>query len=254
MPAAGHGGQAVLCAHIEDLCGFVRRRGIPRFTDFLDEYAQSVAQGVLRRQAQGCRWMWYGGYEEAGRRLLGIFPEGQEPSAEAFPLTALRTPIPKGSTLTHRDFLGAALALGIKREVVGDILITGEFAVLFALPQVGELICRELRQAGRAGICFTETDAQDIHYVQRFEQSEKSVASLRLEGVVAALLDCARSEAAEKILQGLVSVNGFTEEKCTRQLSGGERISVRGRGKFIVLADGRVTRKGRQLIQIKRFV
>ena len=122
------------------------------------------------------------------------------------------------------------------------------------LPQVGELICRELRQAGRAGICFTETDAQNIHYVQRFEQSEKSVASLRLDGVVAALLDCARSEAAEKILQGLVSVNGFTEEKCTRQLSGGERISVRGRGKFIVLADGRVTRKGRQLIQIKRFV
>lgn len=254
MPAAGPGAQAVLCAHIEDLCSFVRRRGVPRFTDFLDEYAQSAAERVFRREAQGCQRLWYGGYQQASRRLLGIFPKEQEPLKEAFPLIALRTVIPKGFTLTHRDFLGAALALGIKREVVGDILITGEFAILFALPQAGELICRELRQAGRVGVCFEETEAGDIQYTQRFEESQKSVASLRLDAVVAALLDCARSDAAERIEQGLVSVDGFIEEKCTRQLSGGERISVRGRGKFIVSADGRFTRKGRQLIQIKRFV
>lgn len=254
MAAAGSGAQAVFCAHIEDLCGFVRRRGFPRFTDFLDEHAQSVAEGVLRRQGQGCSWLWYGGYKEASRRLLGVFPKTQEPSGELFPLVALRTPIPKGFTLTHRDFLGAALALGIKREVVGDILITGEFAILFALPQAGGLICQELRQVGRVGVRFTEADAKDIHYTQRFEESEKSVASLRLDAVVAALLGCARSEAAERISQGLVAVGGLTEEKCTRLIAGGERISVRGAGKFIVSADGRVTRKGRQLIQIKRFV
>ena len=254
MPGAGRGAQELFCAHIEDLCGFVRQRTVPRFTDFLDEAAQSAAQNLLRTHGQGCQHLWYGGYPQASRRLLGIFPKAQEPSAEAFPIAALRTQIPKGFTLTHRDFLGAALALGIKREVVGDILITGEFAVLFVLPQAGSLICQELQRVGRVGVRFEETDAKDICYTQRFEEVQQSVASLRLDAVVAALAGCARSEAAGKITQGLVSVDGFIEEKCTRQLSGKEHISVRGVGKFIVSADGRVTRKGRQLIQIKRFV
>ena len=80
------------------------------------------------------------------------------------------------------------------------------------------------------------------------------MASLRLDAVTAALLNCARSEAAGRIEQGLVSVDGFQEGKGTRLLQGGERIAVRGVGKFLVEADGSVTRKGRQRILIKRFV
>lgn len=252
MPAAKEGPLGLLQAHVGDLCRFVENRGIPRFTDFLDEAAAAAAENAAR--AQGCPHLWYGGYESASRRLLGLFPPWQEPETGLFPITALRTKMPKGDTLTHRDFLGAALALGIKREVVGDILITEESAILFALPQAGELIRRDLSRVGRAGVCFEPVALGDISYTQRFLESEKSVSSLRLDCVVSALSNCSRGEAAEKIALGLVSVDGLTEEKGTRKLSGGERVSIRGEGKFIVDSDGRMTRKGRQLIQIKRFV
>lgn len=211
-----------------------------------------MVQDLCTRSLQPC--LWFGGYEGAQRRVLGVFPDYMEPAASAFPIQAFCAQIPKGYSLTHRDFLGAILALGIKREVVGDILIEGSQAWFFVLEQAAALIAQELCRVGRVGIRLEKADGREAAAHQRFEERDASVASMRLDAVVSALCACSRGQAAALVQAGLVSVRGLVRENCSAAIESGDTLSVRGKGKFIVESSGATTKKGRTRIHIKRYI
>ena len=58
--------------------------------------------------------------------------------------------------LSHRDILGSLMALGIKRETVGDILIEEGRAVVFVCGDVKEYILNQVEKIGRVGVDMTE--------------------------------------------------------------------------------------------------
>ncbi len=117
-----------LCAHISDLAELSRKTGVPRFSRFLNE-REAIVAGYGAAQAKCSKPFFYGGYDGAARTVCGFF-EGtyaeEMPREELFPVCAVTFSFRRVDKLSHRDFLGAVLAAGLERRVVGDILVAGD--------------------------------------------------------------------------------------------------------------------------------
>ena len=126
-------------------------RNIPAATDFLSP-AQLAWAGDLLRLAGFTDYAVLGGYETAERRLLLFLPDWLERSdAESqSPIRCLRAAFREEYRLTHRDFLGSLMGMGIVREKVGDILVGPDSADLIVLDTVADFLLQSWDSAGRA--------------------------------------------------------------------------------------------------------
>lgn len=88
--------------------------------------------------------------------------------------------------LTHRDYLGALMSLGIRRECIGDILLSEDGAYLFVLDTVAPLVCDELSSVGRCSVCVRAGRAEELPSGKSARHQTATVASLRLDAVLAA--------------------------------------------------------------------
>ena len=165
-------------------------------------------------------------------------------------IKAVRIRCPFG-TPGHRDFLGAALGLGIERDRLGDILIDGETAWLFCLPTVKQHLLLNLDKVGRWGVKTREIALADVPRQERkMKELVFSVKSPRLDAVCAGMFGLSRTTAAEAIAQGLVTLNYAACLKCDTQVKGGDILSLRGKGKGVILdAGGTLSRKGRLFVR-----
>ncbi len=213
---------------------------------------------------------FWGGYPEAQRRLYICLPgfyayslpdsesEAVEPSelAKLFDelsehLTAIYIKKRVYVELTHRDYMGAILGLGIDRSRIGDIVMTEEGAVVFAEPRIADYIRSSLSEVGRDHVRL-EAVPKDIKLSQSFEALSGTVASARLDSVVSEL-------AKELIRRGLVEHNYFEASATDSPVSSGDVISIRreGRvkgGKFIVDSADELTAKGRIRLTARKYL
>ena len=225
----------------------------PRFIGFLDEYGQEIvltaASSVGYRDA-----LLYGGYENSERNYLGVFPEYMQPDVSLFPITPVTMRYREADRPSHRDFLGAMLALGIKREAVGDILVgTGE-CVAFLSDSVAGLVVGELTKVGLIGIKIQEGRGEELPVTFGFREISGTVGSERLDCIVALVTKLSREKASALISGGNVRINGCTELSVSRKLEEGDRLSVKGCGKFIVEGFGANTRKGRVHVTCQKYI
>lgn len=225
----------------------------PRFTSFLDERQREIAQELLNHYR--CEsYLFYGGTEGCGRVMLGVFPDGEEADPGQFPIAALRvSPKGKTTTLTHRDYLGALMSLQIKRETIGDILPEEDGAVIFVNEDIAEFIRLNLAEIGRCSVKVEECAGEITARTQEFDEITGTVPSLRLDCVVALVMRKSRSIAVRAIESGLVRLNYVETENAAKQLSGGDVISIRGLGKFILTDEIRTTKKERNLITVQHY-
>ena len=194
-----------LMRHVEDLARAAFGRGIARYSAFLSDREQQLAQAALNRAGapeESCRFE--GGWPDAERRVLCLEPEDCYPASPVC-CVRLRCRALAGAQLpVHKDYLGSLMGLELRREALGDIVLPPEepgTAYLFALEPAAALICQELRSVGR-----TEVTAQQLALdeVPEFAQAERrlqtaTVSSLRLDAVLAAMLRCSRGMAAELV-------------------------------------------------------
>ena len=241
----------ILTERIDDLLRQSENHSRPQFLGFLRPEEVSSALTVLSRNP---RCMLYGGYEEAERLFLGVFPDFMEPSSDYFPIDAITITFREQDTLTHRDFLGAVLSLGIERQTIGDILVEKGRAVMFVNRDVSDFILNELRLVGRVGVTLEKGFFGQLPCASRLCEQSFTVASLRLDCVVAAVCNVSRGTAVELIEGGKVSVNSVITEKITRVLTQEDKITVRSNGKFKIKNLGGETKKGRLKIIIDKYV
>ena len=157
--------------------------------------------------------------------------------------------------LSHRDYLGALMALGIKRNVLGDIVTDGREKYLFCDKVCADFIIRELCRIGRDTVtCRTVQTTLDFSPVIEYEEVSVTAASLRVDGVVHALCRISRERAAQMIAADLVEKNYFAVHDADKKVESGDILSVRGFGKFIVDSTDEVTKKGRIRIQARKYV
>ena len=239
----------LFAARIRDTAEICVRTSKPKFIGFLSETQAAQAAELLKRA--DCEISFFGGYEGAERVMLACLPSWCEKAD--FPLWAVTFSFPGTYTLTHRDVLGTLMSLGIKRETVGDILIEPGRAVVFATAEICPYIEEQIDKIGGVGVRATAGFCEPLPAGDAPVDATTTASSGRLDCVVAALCGFSRSQASEAVSSGIVAVNSLICEKGTRTVLPGDKITVRGKGKYSIESmDGR-TKKDRMILHYKKF-
>ena len=219
--------------------------GQPRFSGFLSPKDRDLINIAFSKSGA---LSFFGGYEDAERQIAGFFSE----TPSDFPISVI---LCAGcfSGLTHRDFLGSLMGLGITRENVGDIVIVKDSAYIFVLSALCEYIKDNLVKVGKVKVSCTLSDVFGISVKREFYELKRSVASLRADAVIGAVFGLSRSDAAATVSSGFASINYKIIEDPDKKINDGDIISVKGRGKAKICLSGGTSKKGRLIIDIKKY-
>ena len=174
-------------------------------------------------------------------------------------LVLLRVYIPAKSTayktLSHRDYLGSVLGLGLERKVIGDIIVCEDGADISVSPAIAEFLHLNLNQIGRIGVTTEILPIEELRTSEIRTKSKKdTVASLRLDNIVSSAFDLSRAKAQDAIRHGLVSVNRSECTKTDYEVRLSDKVSLRHYGKIMLSDIGGESRKGRICITIEKFI
>ncbi len=246
--------ERLLLRRILDKLEAAERKNIPAATQFLNEHEKTLARQMLGQSFPHARYVSDGGYAGAERELIVFLPDWME-EAEEGQVCAVRAAFSESEDLNHRDFLGALMGLGIKRETVGDILISPASADIILLPEILPYVLQNLTSAGRAKLSLREIGLSELSVPEpEVELRRDTVASPRLDSLVAAGFNLSRDKAAALVRSGRVNLGFMPCEKPDREVEAGEVISVRGMGRIQIESFGGTTKKGRLSVLIKKFV
>ena len=243
----------LLLDKINDIIRIRDLRNIPKFTFFLTPAEAAIVDSTFKEH--NC--FFFGGYDDAERRMYGALPDYITDFKSEFPITALKFEYRKIDKLSHRDFLGSFMATGISRESVGDIRVGEGRAVAFVCDDIADYLLNQITKIGRVGVSVQKVDIQNVS--DFFEQPKTvplnfTVSSLRLDAVLSGLVGCSRNKAESYIKEGLVFVNSFEVLKVTKQIKSGDVVTLRGTGKFLITSCNGLTKKGREIILAEKYI
>ncbi len=240
-------------AKTEDAFNFAEIKNITKFTSFLDGHQQQICK-IVAGNHNSVKYFFDGGYENAERKILCVMADYDSRETVEIPIKPVTFTYRSQDTITHRDVLGALMGLGIKRECIGDILVSAGQSVVFALNTAAELICSNIVKIGRIGV-KTELGCGDLlQFEQKFTDINGTVSSMRLDSVLSLLIKAGREKAVQLIRSNSVMVNHMECCEKSRSVEAGDIISVRGFGKYKVSAIGDRTKKDRIHIECKKFL
>ena len=240
--------------HLLDLCRRSGKTGQWMYSGFLSPAEQ---EDFLRTpEAAGFSWMLTGGYESAERKILAAGSEADFGPPDP-PIRVIKV-VPKSEKfaeeLTHRDYLGAILGLGIERSLIGDILVRDRRAWFFCLSSAADMLASSLTQVRRTTVTASVVSSDVPELQPRYEPIRVNVASERLDAVAAAFAGLSRGQADKLFAAGKVFVNGrMTMDRSTR-LKEGDILSVRGTGKAVYGGIEYETRKNRYQVRLRKLV
>lgn len=240
---------ALLRRRLTELAQRAERTGGPSFTEFLTPPQQLAALAAAREA--GVAAEPFGGYEDAERQMVRFQPaDGWE---EPYPISALKLTWPHQSAPTHRDLLGSVMGLGIRRGLVGDIVVEDQLAYLFAESAMAAHIASVLTGAGRVHLQVELLPELPVPTPPEGRPVRDTVSSPRLDAVVAAGFSISRSKAADLINAGHVKLRHIPCLRTDAHVAEGDAISVRGQGRLTLCEIGQPTRKGRYPLSMLRF-
>lgn len=245
----------IILGQAEDKISQCVERYMATNTSFLDPHQQSVIRSFTSRKDFGCELQYYGGYDDAERMVLLCLPE-YETLESAEPLEVIRAKaVQGGRVLSHRDYLGSLTGLGIKREMIGDILVREDGADIIVLKEIADYILSAYAKAGRVSLSVEEKTIEELIIPdRRLTEIHDTVASLRLDNVVASAFSMPRSRAVQAINQGLVFVNHIEAAKVDMSVDEGDLIVMRHKGRVTIAEAGGSSRKGRVYVTFEKYL
>ena len=257
---------AILFARLDDLCG-VAMQGQLASTPFLSPRELHFSEKYLASRGMESRFISWGGYADAERKRIFVLPDYIDVPVEYSSILeygfddCFSTVEVRGSgyrALSHRDFLGSVLGLGLGRSVIGDIILFDEAkprAIIFCDKAVSSFICENLLKVASDNVKTAEVSVSDVRFPERkFLHISDTVASDRLDGVVAALLSLSRERAKELVVGGTVELDFEVCERPDKCVPSSSVITVRGHGKFRINSLLDRTKKGRLRLDADKYV
>ena len=246
--------ERLLLSRVWDKREQCRLRSIPAATAFLSPQEQAAATRLLNALGQREGYVFWGGYDGAERQRLLFLPDwmdGPDDTAAA----ALRAVCRSGATLTHRDFLGSLMALGLTREKIGDILVESGGCQVLVDPSSLDFLVQNWDSAGREKLTVSPLPLEALTVPEAaVKEVRDAVSSMRLDNVLASAFSLSRGRAAEAVEKGAVQVNYTVCQKPDKPVSAGDVITCRGLGKCVLDTVGGPTKKGRLPVAIRRFI
>jgi len=231
------------------------QQGVYTFTGFLGLSEQEV----FWQEEAKLRYAGYcldGGCEKADRVVIR-FGNPEELGYEVpFPIVCIHIrPLAQkfADELSHRDFLGALMNLGIERSVIGDIKVGEKQAYLFCLDSIAGFICENLEQVKHTHVKCAVTEENESIPSEEPVTVSVQVQSLRVDAVLAKIYNMSREKSLDLFRAGKVYVDGRLCENNSRQLNVGETVNARGYGKFTLTGEPRETRKGKLAVEAEVY-
>lgn len=230
-------------------------------TNFLDMYQISLVEGFLKKN-QISNYILYGGYENAERKVLIIYPEKyttemiEKNYDKLINLVRIELNVNDTVKLTHRNYLGAIVKLGLSREKVGDIVVDAEKgADVITIKEFSTILEKELSDEERFNNArITIEEIASLKIVESvIEQIKIIIPSFRLDNIVSDLIRSSRSKAVDVINAEKVFVNGKSETKQSKLIKENDVITIRGKGRFTIKNIEGTTRSGRSVVIIEKF-
>lgn len=238
-----------------DLATTAYRQNIYTYTNFLNASELSL-YSQMARDLSFIGHSEFGGSDLCERKVIAFGSEDELGYPADFPIRLIKiSPLaPKfANTLTHRDFLGSLMNLGIERNTLGDIFIKGNMGFVYCLSNMAPYIVEHLEKVKHTHIqCrLVEMDIPEIAPV--FTPLSFTVASNRIDTVVSSLTKLSRNKAAELFLSKKIFLNGTVMENHSYLLKPDDVISIRGYGKFIYKGIEYTTKKSRLVVQLLKY-
>lgn len=255
--------EKILIAKIEDKARQCSDNSMITSSVFLDMHERSVVSSVKNSFGE-IRMFFYGGFSDAERNIAVFLPDyiTEEPS-EYFdefpdddPLAVIEIEKDKFSpALGHRDYLGALMGLGIKREMTGDIIVSENGCRMAVLAKIAPFIAENLDKAGRGTLKAKIIPPSQAREGVKATGTPDSftVSSMRLDSVIKNAFRLSRGDAAQAIESGVVYVNDIECTKPDKKIAEGDKVVFRRKGRIIINDCSSVSKKGRVIVEIIRF-
>ncbi len=222
------------------------------YTDFLDPYEIYLAKSILNRFHIG--YSDFGGYENSERNIVYIYSDSYNSSDIIQQIRFLEISGDLGN-MTHKDYLGALLNLGIKRAKVGDILVYEDSGVLIVKKEIMDFISLNLDKIGSKNIESEEIELKDLKIpIIKFKEILLFISSTRLDLFISSALNISRSESQSLIKANKAKVNWESINKVSKELEEGDMISVRGYGRMQLYSIEGHSKKGKLKAIIKILI
>jgi len=242
-----------------ELSRLAHHREIAVFTDFLSLHELNLLHTTPHAQMHS-RYITYGGYAQSERQMAAFVSDALFLCDESvnWPFTALYVqPLHEkyGQELSHRDYLGAILNLGIERAKIGDILVMDKSAYFFAHTSLTSFLMDELTRISHTTVKVTMLEkGQDFSYINKYEEIKGTVASIRLDSLLSLAFSLSRTRFTDVIEAGRVFVNGRMITTNAYKIKDDDIISVRGMGKFQYMGIQSTTKKNRLTVIIHKYM
>ena len=250
----------LIIAKLNDKIRFCKTKNKLVNTEFLNMHQEMIMQEELQRQKEK-NYIITGGYEGAESKLFILYPEkltqeiAQNYINEIIKAIKIVLPNEQIGKYEHRDYLGTIMQFGLERERIGDIIVHKEKAYILVLSENAEYIKTSLQDTKK--FKKSKIDIIGLNEIEikqpEFEAFKITVNSLRLDNFVSEISKISRSETAKLIQSELVSVNGRIETKPAKIIEERDILIIRGKGKFIVNELLNINKKGKQIVEIKKY-
>lgn len=231
------------------------QRGIVTYSDFLNLNELNILHTMPKNELY-TNYEVFGGYDFSERQMVAFLPDAL--CYEYFyPISVLKiSPLQKkfAESLSHRDYLGAILNLGIERSKMGDILVQETSAILFIHQSLETFVQEELSRVRHTSVTVESERLQNFSYTPKVEEKKGTVSSLRLDSLMALAFSSSRTKLVSYIENGKVFVNGKLITSNGYQIREEDIISVRGLGRFQYKQTLSQTKKGRYFVTVHLYV
>ena len=250
----------ILLSFILDKIKFSETKNKIEYTNFLDIHQISFVETFLKKIKFENYILW-GGYEEAERKILIVYPEKldeimiEKNYTKIMGVIRIKLPENEYGKYLHRNYLSAVIKLGLEREKVGDILVKKEGADIIVLNESKKFLMQELPMLKRfENSTITDEKIEQLIKVEvKKELIKIIVPSLRMDNFVSDLAKTSRNKAVEIIKNERVFINGKAETKTSKSIKINDIITIRGKGRFVVKNFIGTTRGGRTIVEIEKF-
>ncbi|MFI3227331.1 MAG: YlmH/Sll1252 family protein [Clostridia bacterium] len=195
----------------------------------------------------------FGGFLDAERQLIVFYPDYIDEDQIEYPIEVIKVSLKK--KMSHRDILGSLMGMGIKREMVGDILTFDDCAYIFALEEISDFIMMNLIKIGNQTVSLSKATTEEIESREvEFKLIKDTVSSIRFDSVVSSGFMMSRSKSVDVIRASNVYLNNVICTKTDQKVNVGDKISIRGKGKIVLNDILGKSKKDRIFIEIKKFI
>ncbi|MBE6017386.1 MAG: hypothetical protein E7233_07240 [Lachnospiraceae bacterium] len=245
-----------LISHISDLAERSFTRNIYTYSGFLNLAEQSSVHSC-EKELKFAGIAFFGGQDGCERQMVRFGSPEILGYDEDFPICTLEIRPLSGKfsdELSHRDFLGAIMNLGIDRELIGDIIVRENTGYVFADEKMANYISENLVKVKHTAVSCTVCSKIPENAAPQFKEIDLVVSSNRCDAVVAKVFNLSRGKSQELFRSGNIFVNGRECENSSLELKDGSAVSVRGFGKFIFDGITGQTGKGRTRTRVRLYV